>query len=96
MSILTPGTYHLIGIGGIGVSAVSRLLHARGLHVQGSDVRESQITQQLRALGIHITIGQRAQNLGKADTVIVSTAIPTGNPELVAARAQRVPVVRRA
>ncbi len=86
MTVLTPGIYHLIGIGGIGVSAVARLLHARGLRVQGSDVRESQITQQLRALGIPITIGQKPDNLGKADTVIVSTAIPSGNPELVAAK----------
>jgi UDP-N-acetylmuramate--alanine ligase len=86
MTVLTPGTYHLIGIGGIGVSAVARLLHARGLKVQGSDVRESQITLQLRALGIPVMIGQVPANLGKADTVIVSTAIPSGNPELVAAK----------
>ena len=94
-AILSPGTYHLIGIGGIGVSAVARLLHARGLKVQGSDVRESQITRQLRDLGIHITIGQRAENLGNADTVVVSTAIPSGNPELVAAKREGLRILHR-
>ena len=63
MNIQT-GTFHLIGIGGIGVSAVARLLHARGARVQGSDVRESQITLALRELGIYVVIGHAASNLG--------------------------------
>lgn len=94
-SILTPGTYHLIGIGGIGVSGVARLLHARGLKVQGSDVRESQLTLQMRALGIAVSIGQKAENLADADTVIVSTAIPPHNQELVAAKARNLRLLHR-
>lgn len=76
---------HLIGIGGIGVSGVARALHARGLDVRGSDVRESSITQALRAEGLRVVIGQRAENLGDADTVVWSTAIPETNPERRAA-----------
>ena len=94
-SILTPGTYHLIGIGGIGVSGVARLLHARGLTVQGSDVRESQLTLALRELGIAVTIGHKPENLGSADTLIVSTAIPETNPELIAARAKGLRILHR-
>ena len=94
MNIQT-GTFHLIGIGGIGVSAVARLLHARGARVQGSDVRESQITLALRELGIYVVIGHAASNLGNADVVVHSTAIPATNPELVAAREHGVRVVHR-
>ena len=86
---------HLIGIGGIGVSGVARALHARGLDVRGTDVRESAITRALRAEGIAVRIGQRAENLGDADVVIVSTAIPETNPERVAAAERRLPTVHR-
>lgn len=88
-------TWHLIGIGGIGVSGVARLLHARGLRVQGSDVRESQITTALRGEGIAVTIGHHARNVEGVDTVVVSTAIPEGNPELVAAKANGVRILHR-
>ncbi len=94
-TVLTPGCYHLLGIGGIGVSGVARLLHERGLRVQGSDVRESQLTISLRQSGIPVAIGHRAENLGDADTVIVSTAIPEGNPELVAAKAAGLRILHR-
>jgi len=77
---------HLIGIGGIGVSAVARVLIARGYHVSGSDVRESQITEALRAEGAVITIGHDAALVEDTDLVVYSTAIPETNPELVAAR----------
>lgn len=87
--------YHMIGIGGIGVSAVARLLHARGFEVQGSDVRESQLTESLRALGMSVCIGHAAANLEGADVVVRSTAIPDTNPELVAAIEQGLPVVHR-
>jgi UDP-N-acetylmuramate--alanine ligase len=87
--------WHLIGIGGIGVSGVARLLHAKGLRVQGSDVRESQITTSLRDEGIAVTIGHAAANLQGADVVVVSTAIPEGNPEIAAARAAGLPILHR-
>lgn len=94
-SVLRPGTYHLIGIGGIGVSGVARLLHARGLDVQGSDVRESQLTLALRELGIRVTIGHAAQNVEGADTVVVSTAIPETNVEFIAARDKGLRLLHR-
>ncbi len=92
---LDSGTYHLIGIGGIGVSAVARLLLARGKTVQGSDVRESQLTRRLRDLGVRVQIGHDASLLEGVDVVVVSTAIPETNPEWVAAREQGLPVVHR-
>jgi len=93
--ILRPGTYHLIGIGGIGVSGVARLLHERGLTVQGSDVRESQLTLALRALGIQVFIGHAASNLDGVDTVVISTAIPATNPEVIAATERGLRLLHR-
>ena len=89
------GHVHLLGIGGIGVSAVARLLLARGLVVSGSDVRESAITLALREEGARVTIGHHPDNPAGADLVVVSTAIPASNPELVAARGAGLPVVHR-
>jgi len=90
-----PRHIHLIGIGGIGVSGVARALLALGHAVSGSDVRESQLTLALRALGARVTIGHHADNLAGADLVVVSTAIPETNPELVAARARGLEVRHR-
>ncbi len=87
---------HFLGIGGIGVSAVARVLLARGFKVSGSDVRESQLTLMLRELGAEIHIGHRAGLVEGRDLVVVSTAIPQDNIELVAARERGVPVVHRA
>lgn len=86
---------HLLGIGGIGVSAVARLLLARNKEVSGSDVRESCITRALREEGARVTIGHHADNPAGADLVVVSTAIPDTNPELVAARDAGLPVAHR-
>ncbi|MEE2788877.1 MAG: UDP-N-acetylmuramate--L-alanine ligase [Myxococcota bacterium] len=87
--------YHFIGIGGIGVSAVARVLHQQGAYVQGSDVRESQLTQALRALGIAVTIGHSAENIHGADVVVHSTAVPFDNLERVAAREAGIPEAHR-
>jgi UDP-N-acetylmuramate--alanine ligase len=89
------GTWHLVGIGGIGVSAVARLLKARGVDVQGSDVRESQITRALRDEGIRVHIGHSASNIDGVAVVVASTAIPATNPELVAAAERSIPVLHR-
>lgn len=86
---------HFIGIGGIGVSAVARIALGRGYNVSGSDVRQSQLTDAMKELGADVTIGQRAENIDGADLVIVSTAIPEHNAELVAAREQNVPILHR-
>ncbi|MGM0577705.1 MAG: UDP-N-acetylmuramate--L-alanine ligase [Myxococcota bacterium] len=87
---------HLIGIGGIGVSGVARALMALGYEVTGSDVRESQITLALREEGATVHIGHDPAHVEGADLVVVSTAIPDTNPELVAARDRGVPVRHRA
>ncbi len=92
---LNAGIVHLIGIGGIGVSAVARLLLARGVQVRGSDVRASQLTAMLQSLGADVRIGHDAAHLDGVSVVVVSTAIPPGNPELVAAAARGLPIIHR-
>lgn len=86
---------HMLGIGGIGVSAVARILHARGHHVQGSDVRRSALTDDLVALGIDVRIGHNPEHVHDADLIVVSTAIPETNPELLEAKSRGIPVVHR-
>lgn len=88
-------TFHLIGIGGIGVSGVAFALLSRGYRVTGSDVRDSQLTEALRARGAVVHIGHNAAHLRDVDTVVYSTAIPDSNPELIAARAQGLDVRHR-
>jgi UDP-N-acetylmuramate--alanine ligase len=90
------GTIHFVGIGGIGMSGIAEVMHILGYKVQGSDVAEGYIVEGLRKVGIPITIGQNADNLGDAAVVVVSTAIRKDNPELVCAYERRIPVVRRA
>lgn len=86
---------HFLGIGGIGVSAVARLCLELGHTVSGSDVRESAITKALVSSGASVHIGHRADNLIGAELVVVSTAIPETNQELIAARTAGIPVVHR-
>ncbi len=90
------GPIHFIGIGGIGMSGIAEVLVNLGYAVQGSDVAESANVKRLREHGIKVAIGHDAKNLDGAEVVVVSSAIKRDNPELVAARAQRLPVVRRA
>lgn len=90
------GLVHFIGIGGIGMSGIAEVLHNLGYHVQGSDQSDSANVQRLRAKGIVCHVGHKAENLGDAEVVVVSTAIKSSNPELVAAREKLLPVVRRA
>src|SRR5438128_8383952 len=90
------GPIHFVGIGGIGMSGIAEVLCNLGYTVQGSDASESANVSRLRGKGIPITVGHKAENVAGADVLVVSTAIKRGNPELMAARAQRIPVVRRA
>jgi UDP-N-acetylmuramate--alanine ligase len=90
------GTIHFVGIGGIGMSGIAEVMHNLGYRVQGSDVAEGYVVEGLRARGIAVTIGHSADNLGEAAVVVVSTAIVRSNPEVEAAYARRIPVVRRA
>src|SRR5450631_3552586 len=87
---------HFVGIGGIGMSGIAEVLLNLGYRVQGSDASENANTQRLRDKGANVFIGHDSGNLGEAAVVVVSTAIKRDNPELVAAREKRLPVVRRA
>jgi UDP-N-acetylmuramate--alanine ligase len=86
---------HLVGIGGIGLSAIAQVLAARGYRVSGSDVGASALTDALSQQGIRVFIGHAAEQVGDADLVVVSSAIPEGNPEVQAARARGIPVMER-
>jgi UDP-N-acetylmuramate--alanine ligase len=90
------GPIHFVGIGGIGMSGIAEVLANLGYRVQGSDVADSANVKRLREKGIAVNVGHDAGNIRGADVVVVSSAIKRDNPELVAARAQRLPVVRRA
>ncbi len=90
------GPIHFVGIGGIGMSGIAEVLCNLGYTVQGSDVSESANVARLRDKGIKVVIGHKAENVDGVDVLVVSTAIKRDNPELVAARGLRIPVVRRA
>jgi UDP-N-acetylmuramate--alanine ligase len=90
------GPVHFVGIGGIGMSGIAEVLKTLGYSVRGSDVADSANVKRLREQGIAVAIGHKAENIDGADVIVVSSAIKRDNPELVAARARRLPVVRRA
>jgi len=90
------GPIHFVGIGGIGMSGIAEVLLSHGYQVQGSDLKASPITERLESLGARVFMGQAPDNLEAAEVVVVSSAIKPGNPELDAARARGLPVVRRA
>ena len=90
------GPVHFVGIGGIGMSGIAEILHNQGYAVRGSDTAENANVQRLSGMGIPIAIGQKAENLRDAAVVVISSAIKKGNPELDAARARGLPIVRRA
>jgi UDP-N-acetylmuramate--alanine ligase len=87
---------HFVGIGGSGMSGIAEVLANQGFEISGSDLADSATTRRLAAQGIRIAIGHAAQNAATADAVVVSTAVKDDNPEVVAARERRVPVVPRA
>ncbi|MEP3054923.1 UDP-N-acetylmuramate--L-alanine ligase [Ascidiaceihabitans sp.] len=90
------GPIHFVGIGGIGMSGIAEVLLNHGYVVQGSDLKTSKITDRLQTQGALIFEGQRAENIDDAAVVVISSAIKPGNPELDAARARGLPIVRRA
>jgi UDP-N-acetylmuramate--alanine ligase len=89
-------TIHIVGIGGIGMSAIAEILHAKGFGVQGSDQKDSPNVKRLAAKGIRVFVGHAAANLVNAGFVVISTAVKDDNPELQAARARGLPIIRRA
>ena len=92
---MIPHRIHLVGIGGIGLSAIARVLIARGVLVSGSDQTASPLTDELARLGAKIFIGHRAENVGEVDLVLVTSAAPDDNPEIIAARAHNIRIARR-
>ncbi|MCF8496274.1 MAG: UDP-N-acetylmuramate--L-alanine ligase [Alphaproteobacteria bacterium] len=95
------GTLHFIGIGGIGMSGIAEILHVLGYAVQGSDLKDGANIQRLRDKGIRVTVGHAAGHIKNEKgeepaAVVVSSAVKDSNPEVMAARAAKIPVVRRA
>ena len=84
---------HFVGIGGIGMSGIAEFLHNQGLVITGSDLKKSEITAHLEALGIKVEEGHRPENLGDADVVVKSSAVTDDNPEILAAKEKKIPVI---
>jgi UDP-N-acetylmuramate--alanine ligase len=90
------GRVHIVGIGGIGMSGIAEVMHVMGYEVQGSDLGDNANTQRLRDMGIDVAVGHAAENVAGAGVVTVSSAVQGDNPEVIAARENHIPVVRRA
>ena len=87
---------HFVGIGGVGMSGIAEVLVNLGYSVSGSDLADNATTRRLAGLGMRITTGHAAENIGNADAVVVSTAVKEDNPEVIAARERKIPLVPRA
>src|SRR5215510_7103341 len=90
------GLVHIVGIGGIGMSAIAEVMHTRGYTVQGSDLKDSANLERLRARSIRCLIGHDPANIDDASTLVISTAVKAGNPEFEAAKERGIPIIRRA
>ncbi|WP_341704994.1 UDP-N-acetylmuramate--L-alanine ligase [Ferrovibrio sp.] len=93
---LDIGIIHFVGIGGIGMSGIAEVMHNLGYQVQGSDIAANYNVKRLRDLGITVFEGHRAENVEQAEVLVISSAVKADNPEVKAARARLIPVVRRA
>lgn len=87
---------HFVGIGGVGMCGIAEVLHNQGYRITGSDMAESRIVKRLQSLGIQVFLGHSAENIQGAEVVVRSTAIASDNPEILAAKAQLIPVIPRA
>jgi UDP-N-acetylmuramate--alanine ligase len=87
---------HFVGIGGIGMSGIAEVLINSGFNVSGSDLKSSEVTKRLVALGVEFSEGHRAENIGDADVVVRSTAVRDDSPEIIEARRRSIPVIPRA
>lgn len=87
---------HFVGIGGAGMSGIAEVLSTQQYRVSGSDLGESATTQHLRSVGVRVFIGHEASHIAGADVVVISSAVPADNPEIVAANAMKIPVIPRA
>lgn len=93
---LDIGIIHFVGIGGIGMSGIAEVMHNLGYKVQGSDIAQNANVDRLRGLGIKVEVGHRGENLGDSRVIVISSAVKPDNPEVIAARKDMLPVVRRA
>ncbi len=87
---------HFVGIGGSGMNGIAEVMLNLGFQVSGSDLADSTVTQRLQTLGANIHLGHDSKNLSNADAVVISTAVKPDNPEVLAAREKRIPIVPRA
>jgi len=90
------GLFHIVGIGGIGMSAIAEVMHTRGYRVQGSDLKDGANLERLRAHGITCLIGHDPGNIKDATYLVISSAVKPGNPEFEAAKERGIPIIRRA
>ncbi|MCH7631260.1 MAG: UDP-N-acetylmuramate--L-alanine ligase, partial [Proteobacteria bacterium] len=90
------GLVHFTGIGGIGMSGIAEVMHNLGYRVQGSDVAENSNVMRLKKMGIPVMIGHRPGNVKNANALVISSAIPKDNPEILAAAEKMIPIVPRA
>jgi UDP-N-acetylmuramate--alanine ligase len=90
------GLFHIVGIGGIGMSAIAEVMHTRGYRVQGSDLKDGANLERLRRRGINCLIGHDPGNVKDAAYLVISSAVKPGNPEFEAARERGIPIIRRA
>src|SRR3972149_4709153 len=90
------GLFHIVGTGGIGMSAIAEVMHTRGYRVQGSDLKEGANLGRLRARGIACLIGHDPENVKGAAYLVISSAVKAGNPEFEAAKERGLPIIRRA
>src|SRR5205814_3213449 len=96
LDLASPKRIHVVGVGGSGMSAIATVLARMGHVVSGSDLKASAGLERLRALGVDVTVGHDAANVGDVDAVTTSTAVASTNPELEGARERGIPVLRRA
>jgi UDP-N-acetylmuramate--alanine ligase len=87
---------HFVGIGGVGMCGIAEVLFNEGYHISGSDASESKYIAHLRKLGIRVYIGHQAKHVENADVLVVSSAIPEQNPEIIAAKEKQIPIIPRA
>ena len=87
---------HFVGVGGAGMSGIAEILHNLGYTVSGSDLSDSAVSRRLSDLGIRVFVGHAAEHIAGAQAVVTSTAVRGDNPEVIAARAHRIPLVPRA
>jgi UDP-N-acetylmuramate--alanine ligase len=92
----TTGLFHIVGIGGIGMSAIAEVMHTRGYHVQGSDLKDGANLVRLRDHGLTCLIGHDPGNVDGASYLVISSAVKAGNPEFEAAKERGIPIIRRA